>query len=93
MGLGGDNFYDAVRRAVSLGGTTSLALRVALGVLAKRLTKGFTMEGGAEMRAAVKEAEQIGAQVVLGMLTSILQSTPYLGLFWPKKIIDSFCSR
>lgn len=69
MGLGGENVYDAIIRAVNLGGTTSLALRVILGILSKRFAKGFALQGGAEMRASVKEADRIGAQVVLGTVT------------------------
>lgn len=67
MSLIGENFYDAVSRAVSLGGPVALALRAVLGMVSKRLSGGFGQLGGSEMRASAKAAKEVGAEVVLGI--------------------------
>lgn len=67
MSLTGDNFYDAVSRAVSLGGPTALALRAVLSVISKGLSGGFGLLGGSEMRASARAADEVGAQVILGI--------------------------
>ncbi|GMH40126.1 hypothetical protein BSKO_08030 [Bryopsis sp. KO-2023] len=66
MSLSGENFFDAISRSLSLGGPAALALRALLGTVSKRLSGGFAMTSGAEMRAAQAASENVGAQIVLG---------------------------
>ncbi|KAJ7524629.1 hypothetical protein O6H91_17G014600 [Diphasiastrum complanatum] len=66
MSMGGDNFVSAIRRSLDLGGRSALVLRLLLAGLSRRISESAGVATGEEFRAALKAAECIGAQIVLG---------------------------
>jgi hypothetical protein len=60
-----------VGRSLQLGGRSALLLRLLLSQQAGRVANKLGVDSGADMRAARRAAEEIGAQVVLGTFVKL----------------------
>ncbi|CAK7337172.1 unnamed protein product [Dovyalis caffra] len=85
--LSGTGFFGAVGRSINLGGQTALALRLLLALFSSKISSDVNRPFGDEFRAALKVAEEIGAQIVLGdRPIEITLERAWNSLKWSEKI-------